>query len=236
MDGDVPCAREPAGGNDGESSKEKDPSHRVSARGEGSKAVTSTVAIVWPCPLDVDEYAAAGRDVEVPRPLPELCEADDLLVRVPTPRARRRRPAHLGAAGQVRPLPRQPLPAPRVLPVQAALWRALTREVAGASGSPYTTVRDWRRRHRDRAPVLAAGFAALAVELGGDAPELAAVPERAALAALEAAWATARSRYGTAVAARWRFWSVVSGGQALGTTTHTPWISVGGRRLIPPVP
>jgi len=120
--------------------------------------------------------------------------------------------------------------------LEAIVDGALTREVAGASGSPYTTVRDWRRRHRDRAPVLAAGFAALAVELGGDAPELAAVPERAALAALEAAWATARSRYGTAVAARWRFWSVVSGGQALGTTTHTPWISVGGRRLIPPVP
>ena len=30
--------------------------------------MTSTVAIVWPSPLDVDAYAAAGRDVDVPRP------------------------------------------------------------------------------------------------------------------------------------------------------------------------
>lgn len=109
------------------------------------------------------------------------------------------------------------------------------REVSENSGFPYTTIRDWRRRHRDRAPVLAAGFAALAVELGAGAPELAAVSERAALQALDHAWATARSRFG-AVAGRWRFWSVVSGGEALSTTTHPPWISLGGRRLIPPVP
>lgn len=120
--------------------------------------------------------------------------------------------------------------------LEAIIDGALARKVADATGFPYATVRDWRRRHRDRAPVLAAGFAALAVELGAGAPELAAVPERAALEALDCAWATARSRFGTAVAGRWRFWSVVSGGEALGTTTHPPWISLGGRRLIPPVP
>ena len=36
-------------------------------REEGSEAV-SPVAIVWPCPLPVDAYAAAGREVEFPRP------------------------------------------------------------------------------------------------------------------------------------------------------------------------
>jgi tetratricopeptide (TPR) repeat protein len=36
-------------------------------REEGSEAV-SPVAIVWPCPLTVDAYAAAGGDVEFPRP------------------------------------------------------------------------------------------------------------------------------------------------------------------------
>jgi len=119
--------------------------------------------------------------------------------------------------------------------VAAIIDGALTRGVADDSGSPYTTVRDWRRRHRERAPVLAAGFAALAVELGAGAPELGAVPERAALQALDHAWAVARSRFG-AVPGRWRFWSVVSGGEALGTTTQMPWISLGDRRLIPPVP
>ncbi|MGH9157985.1 MAG: hypothetical protein ACRD1K_19600 [Acidimicrobiales bacterium] len=107
--------------------------------------------------------------------------------------------------------------------------------MAETTGFPYTTVRDWRRRHRDRAPVLAAGFAAMAVELGVVAPLLAAVAERAALEALGAAWVAARDRFWV-VAPLWRFWSLVSGGTALSTTTDTPWISVGGRRLIPPVP
>ncbi len=36
-------------------------------RQKGSEAV-SPVAIVWPCPLAVDAYAAAGRDLGFPRP------------------------------------------------------------------------------------------------------------------------------------------------------------------------
>ena len=36
-------------------------------REKGSEAV-SPVAIVWPCPLAVDAYAAAGRDLGFPRP------------------------------------------------------------------------------------------------------------------------------------------------------------------------
>lgn len=226
------------------------PSLRVSARGEGPEAVTSTVAIVWPCPLDVDEYEAAGRDVEVPRPSCPSCAKpmifwsgysrtvridDDRLIWVRRSRCVGCRVSHCLLPAFC--LLRRLYGAEAIgAAMEAIIDGALTREVADAAGFPYTTVRDWRRRHRDRAPLLAAGFAALAVELGAGAPELAAVPERAALQALEAAWATARSRFGTAVARRWRFWSVVSGGEALGTTTHTPWISVGGRRLIPPVP
>lgn len=112
----------------------------------------------------------------------------------------------------------------------------LTREVADQGDIPYTTVREWRRRHRSRASVLAAGFAALAVELGGPAPQLSALAERAALEAFAAAWVAARARFGPGVAGRWRFWGLVSGGQVLATTTSPPWLSVGGRRLIPPVP
>ena len=33
----------------------------------------SPVAIVWPCPLTVDAYVAAGREVEFPRPGCPLC-------------------------------------------------------------------------------------------------------------------------------------------------------------------
>jgi hypothetical protein len=41
-------------------------------REKGSEAV-SPVAIVWPCPLAVDAYAAAGRDVGFPRPACPSC-------------------------------------------------------------------------------------------------------------------------------------------------------------------
>ena len=41
-------------------------------REKGSEAL-SPVAIVWPCPLAVDAYAAAGRDVGFPRPACPSC-------------------------------------------------------------------------------------------------------------------------------------------------------------------
>ncbi len=209
------------------------------------------MAIVWPCPLDVDEYEAAGREVEVPRPHCPTCAEPMIFwswysrsVRTDADRrilVRRSKCVPCGVSHCLLPafcLVGRLYAAAVIGSALAAIVidGELTREVADAAGFPYTTVRDWRRRHRDRARVLAAGFAALAVELGALAPALAALPERAALEALEASWAVARSRFGTAVAGRWRFWSVVSGGEALGTTTHPPWISLGGRRLIPPVP
>ena len=48
------------------------------------------MAIVWPCPLSVDAYAAAGRDVEFPRPdCPECAFGDDVLVGISAPCPRR---------------------------------------------------------------------------------------------------------------------------------------------------
>jgi len=208
------------------------------------------VAIVWPCPLGVDEYEEAGRDVEVPRPDCPACakpmifwsgysrtlrDGDDRRIWVRRSRCIPCRVSHCL------------LPAFCLLgrlygaevighAVTAIVAGTLTRTVAEAAGFPYTTVRDWRRRHRDRAPMLAAGFAALAVELGSVAPPLAVSPERAALEALGRAWTAARAHFGDAVAGLWRFWALVSGGAVLSTTTDTPWLSVGGRRLIPPVP
>src|SRR5450759_2553665 len=35
---------------------------------EGIRGGVSPVAIVWPCPLSVDAYVAAGREAEFPRP------------------------------------------------------------------------------------------------------------------------------------------------------------------------
>jgi len=229
--------------------KEKDPSSELRSAG-GVQAVTSTVAIVWPCPLSVDEYEAAGREVDVPRADCPACskpmifwsgysrtvrDGDDRRIWI-----RRSRCVPCGASHGL-------LPAFCLLgrlygaevigsAVAAIVAGTLTREVAENTGFPYTTVRDWRRRHRDRARMLAAGLAALVVELGSVAAPLSAVAERAAMEALGAAWTAARARFGAAVAGLWRFWALVSGGAVLSTTTNPPWLLVGGRRLIPPVP
>ncbi len=210
----------------------------------------ATTAIVWPTSLSVDEYAAAGRDVVVPRQNCPDCakpmifwswysrtvrDSDDRRIWVRRCRCMTCAVSHglLPAFCLLRRLYAAEVIGPAVV---AIVTGGATRQVAEAAGFPYTTVRDWRRRHRHRAPILAAGFAALAVEFGAVAPALGAVAERASLEALGCAWAAARVRFGSGVAGLWRFWSLVSGGEALSTTTDPPWLSVGGRRLIPPVP
>lgn len=111
------------------------------------------------------------------------------------------------------------------------------RPVAEALGVPHTTARGWRRRHRARAPALAAAFAALVVALGGEAVALAVAVERAALEAAVAAWHQAVSRPSPPViTGAWRFVSAVTGGSWLGTTTSPPWAVVGGVDFMPPVP
>src|SRR6266536_180390 len=74
--------------------------------------------------------------------------------------------------------------------VGAALERAAggagLRVVAAGLGVPHTTVRDWWRRFRVRAPVLVAGLCALVVELGGLVAAVDAVGEHACLGALGA--------------------------------------------------
>jgi len=200
--------------------------------------------------MGVDEYEAAGRDVEVPRPDCPACARPMIFwswysrtVRVGGDRSiwvRRSRCVPCAVSHALLPafcLLRRLYSVEVIGSAVAVIVNgALTQAVAEAAGFPYTTVRDWRRRHRERGASLAAGFAALAVELGAVAPRLSAIAELAALEALGCAWTTARSRFGEAVAPTWRFWSLVSGGEVLSTTTDPPWISVGGRRLIPPVP
>jgi len=101
---------------------------------------------------------------------------------------------------------------------------------------PHTTARDWMRRFARRASVLAAGFAAVVVEVSGLAPALAAELPRLALEAIEAAFNAVRSRAGPALVAMWAFASLVTGGALLATTTNPPWFILGRRRFIAPVP
>jgi hypothetical protein len=101
--------------------------------------------------------------------------------------------------------------------------------VAAAVGVPHSTVRDWRRRHRARAPALAAAFTRLLVELGGEVIGLAAGVEEAALEALVSAWRQAARHGGElGTAALWGFTSRITGGGWLSTTTSPPWAGAAG--------
>jgi hypothetical protein len=102
------------------------------------------------------------------------------------------------------------------------------RTVARHVDVPHTTVRSWWRRFRVRSPTLVAALVALAVGLDPAPVVLGAGGDGAALAALAVAWRRARARWGERVGGMWRFWSRVTGGRALGTTTTAPLAGSGG--------
>ena len=86
-------------------------------------------------------------------------------------------------------------------------WRLLrVRPAAARRAVPHTTARGWVRRFRRRAPELGAGFAALAVELGADAPPRACL---AVTAAAEDDWGEAELEPGPGVAGPGLSWSMV---------------------------
>jgi Domain of unknown function (DUF6431) len=210
------------------------------------------VAIVWPCPLAVDAYAAAGREVEFPRPGCPSC-AGPLVFWSGYRR-------HVRAAGRCRRIfvPRLRCAPCRVshalLPAFVLAWRldvvetvgAVLTEVAGGAcgvrpaaaraGVPHTTARGWVRRFSDRARELGVGFAALAVELGGGPACPPAVPGRFALAAIGAAFGVAAGLPGWLALGVWRFAPAVSGGRLIAANKGSPFLIVGRRRFMPPVP
>lgn len=117
-----------------------------------------------------------------------------------------------------------------------ATGRGGLRPAAAAAGVPHTTARGWVRRFGSRAAALALGFAALTVELGGEVAAGVGDVGAQALAAIAAAFATARALPGWEALGRWRFASAVSGGSLLATNTNSPYLVVGRRRVMCPVP
>jgi Domain of unknown function (DUF6431) len=208
--------------------------------------------MVWPCPLPVDAYVAAGRDVEFPRLDCPAC-AGPMTFWSGYQR-------HVRAAGRCRKIfvPRLRCGCCRVshalLPAFTLAWRLdvtetigmVVAKVAGGecgvrpaaarAGVPYTTARGWVRRFGVRAAGLGAGFSALAVELGGQVVCPAADTGRFALAAVGAAFAAAAGLPGWLAVGVWQFASSVSGGRLIAANTTSPWFVVGRRRFLSPVP
>ena len=197
---------------------------------------SAPLAIVWPCRLSVEEYAAAGRRIVVPV---QVC-----------PRCGMRLGAWSGYARWLRDdgeyriwVRRGRCPACRLthalLPDFVHARRLDAVEVIGAAlelgiaglgmravairlGLAHSTARDWRRRHRARAPAHLAHLAAVAVSLGAELRDLPMGVEAAALHALGAISAEARRRFGGRVPGLWRLWNAICGGWALGTNTGPP--------------
>jgi len=197
------------------------------------------MAIVWPTVLDVDGYEAAGRRVEVARPDCPRCRRPmwfwgwyerDVRVSAQVVRRLAVRRARCGACGRSHAL----LPgfatwgrldAVEVIgpAIEAMCSGVGMRRVADDLGLKHTTVRDWRRRFAQRSGLLAVGFCRYVVAVGDLAPRLSGHPEAVAVAAVTAAWAAARRRFGEGVATLWRLANAVVGGHLLSTNTDPPW-------------
>jgi hypothetical protein len=83
---------------------------------------------------------------------------------------------------------------------------------------------------------IAVSFAALCVELGGEAITPFVDDASFAITAVSAAFAAASALAGWASIGLWRFVSSVSGGRLIATNTDSPYLVVGKRRFMPPVP
>ena len=195
------------------------------------------LSIVWPCAFDVSAYLALGRQVEVGE---HACpECGQLLSRwggywrwlrgSGTQRLWIRRGRCSSCRRSHALLPDFLLE--RRLDTVEVIGRALVlgivigtgmRSVADQVNVPMTTARGWRRRFRLRAPALTAAIVAIAVHLDPTAVLLEGDNETAAMQALGAAWQRARRRFGGRIPRLWRFWSLISGGRALGTNRSPP--------------
>ena len=210
------------------------------------------MAIVWACPSSVDAYAAQGRSVEVP---PANCPTCTAVMsawsgywrfvreagrcrRLFVARGRCASCRHTHALLPAF-LVRNRLDAAEAIGAvleAVAQGRSGVRPAAALAEVPYTTARGWARSFARNAGRLAVGFVALCAELGGDVAVAGVHSAAAALVAIDAAWRVARGLPGWLELGRWRFCSAVCGGCLIAPNTNSPYLVVGRRRFMPPVP
>ena len=196
------------------------------------------MSIIWPCPLTPSRYAADGRAIEVP---PQVCpecqnpltgwggywrwvhsaEAKEQRVWIRRGWCRhcRRSQALLPSFVFVRRLYEgRVIGSARERAAEGCGARTIARQVT----VPHTTVRDWWRRVRARAPALLTGLLALATQLD-PAPVLLVMDGAAAVVeAIQCTWQRAHQRLERRTPDRWAFWSLISGGLALAPHTSPP--------------
>ena len=197
------------------------------------------MSIVWPCRLSVSEYAAAGKQVEVPEQVCPDCGRQltgwsgylrpircgrDYRIWIRRGRCRSCRKTHALLPDFVH---ERRYDAVEVIggALELGIGGLGMQKVAVEKGVPHSTVRDWRRRHRARAPALVQHFAELASRLGVVVGEVPKGSEQAALILLKALWEKAGERLQEMSASIWRFWNAVCGGRGLATNTGPPLLA-----------
>ena len=215
-----------------------DPPSRSPAGRVGEGEISTPMVIIWPCPLTLSSYAAYGQQIPAPS---QACPGCDHRLTGWGGYWRWVRPERLPAqriwiwrgwcarCGRTQAL----LPSflfARRLDTNAVIGSAL-EQAAGGSGArpiaqrlglPHTTVRDWWRRLRIRAPELLQAVLAVATGLDPAPVALSTDGTGAVFEALRVAWQRARQRLGTRLPGRWAFWSLISGGLALAPHTSPP--------------
>ncbi len=195
------------------------------------------MAIVWHTSMTAHEYAAAGKDLEVPRPdCPECVGAmvfwgsydrpvrvgsDEVRLHIRRAMCKRCRSSHALLPDLVAP---GRLDAIEVigLATQEMASGVTAGELARRTSLPYTTIRDWRRRLASRARLVTAQLLAATVALGDLVPRVPGDGLSAVVCAAGAVAAAFRRRFKVA-GGDWCLANLVVGGHLLSTNTDPPW-------------
>lgn len=209
------------------------------------------MAIVLPCSMSVEAYAAAGRAIVLPRPDCPSCSApmafwhwysrqvrvggEFLDISIRRARCSICRVSHgllpsFLFAGRYDPA--------EVIGLVIETVASATSGVRPAAEQvlvPPTTARDWLRRFSARAGQLAVAFSAVAIELGGSIAKLTGEARADAVTAMTAAFAAASDLPGWLELGCFGFCSCVSGGRLIAPNSNPPAILLGRRRFIAPI-
>lgn len=213
------------------------PSHEAAERTREGEYRTP-MTIIWPSPLDPSTYAAAGQQIQVPAQLCPSCRGrligwggywrwvrserhSEQRIWIRRGWCARCRHAHAL-------LPSFLLV--HRLDAVAVIGAGLDQLAAGAGARrvaqqlalAHTTVRDWWRRVRVRAPALLPVLLALATSLDPAPVVLVMAGAAAVVEAVRCAWQRAQQRLGHRTPDPWALLSLISGGLALAPHTSPP--------------